>query len=153
MSRKIRYHFELIKNLINSVNKQIDDSFFIPDHFVGISRGGCIPAVILSHQFNKPMTALNFSTRDFIYKDKVVCEQILNRIKNDEKVVIVDDICDSGETFNELLEVWKIQDNSFDRYKYPNLKFATIFKNHKCEFEVDYFGELSYDWIIFPWEE
>lgn len=150
---KQRVHFNQIQQLTNSINLQIDDSFFKIEHIVGLSRGGLVPAIILSHQFNKPMTSLNFSTRDFAFIDELTCKSILHRLHEGENIVIVDDICDSGLTFDKLIETWKKFDSTFERSNYSNLKFASLFKHHKCEFALDYYGEISHQWIIFPWEE
>jgi hypoxanthine phosphoribosyltransferase len=151
---KIRYNFQQIHELTNKLNLQMDDSFYMPDQIVGLSRGGLVPAVILSHQFNKPMTSLNFSTRDFAFIDELTCKSILHRIHDGEKVVIVDDICDSGLTFTSLISTWTKIDPDFTREKYKKtLKFASLFMAAKCKFHLDYFGELSHQWIVFPWEE
>ena len=42
----------------------IQDSF-LPDVVVGISRGGLIPGVMISHKLNIPFKPVHASTRDF----------------------------------------------------------------------------------------
>jgi len=87
---------------------------------MGLARGGLIPAVILSHRLNVPLVSVPL-----------------------EDTLIVDDICDSGNTF---LEIYK---------QYPNLKFACLhFKPHTSVFNPTTYATTfnSDDWIVYPWE-
>jgi hypoxanthine phosphoribosyltransferase len=59
-------------------------------------------------------------------------------------ILIVDDICDSGETFNELL------------FEYPHSKFACLhFKPHTSCFKPEFSANNFFlnNWIIYPWEQ
>ena len=84
-----------------TVCKLIEEDNFIPDVIVGISRGGLIPGVMISHKLDIPFKPVHASTRDFPH-----WENYLPKPK-DSKVLIVDDICDSGETFEKLSEYIK----------------------------------------------
>ena len=44
---------------------QIEKDKFLPDVIVGISRGGLIPGVMISHKLNIPFKPVHASTRDF----------------------------------------------------------------------------------------
>ena len=82
----------------NKMCDQLEADEFIPDVVVGISRGGLIPGVMISHKLEIPFKPVHASTRDFPH-----WENYLPKPK-DEKILIVDDICDSGETFVRLSE-------------------------------------------------
>ena len=80
----------------NLICEKIDADEFKPDVIVGISRGGLIPGVMISHKLNIPFKPVHASTRDFPHWENYLPKP------NDSKVLIVDDICDSGETFERL---------------------------------------------------
>ena len=83
---------------VNVLCREIILDKFDPQVIVGLSRGGLVPGVMMSHWFNKPFKPVQAALRDF-----VEWEDYLPR-KTDEKVLIVDDICDSGETFEKISE-------------------------------------------------
>ena len=105
---------DLVLDLSKNVSKEIK---FIH----GLSRGGLIPAVMLSH-----ITGIPFR------KSPAFCEP--------EEVLIVDDICDSGETL----------------LKYEKYPTAVLhFKPHTSNFIPTFYANLHKgdEWIIYPWEQ
>ena len=71
---------------------------------------------------------------------------------NDSKVLIVDDICDSGETFERLSNY--IKDNINHEC---DVRFSALWWNNECDFEPHYYTrDLAKDsepvWIFFPHE-
>jgi hypoxanthine phosphoribosyltransferase len=87
-----------MKLSLNSIKKEIDrfieanPSFFNNIEFViGMSRGGLIPAVLVSTKLNKPLVTAYINKQDEIFFDRA--EWI-----KDKKVLIVDDITRSGRT-------------------------------------------------------
>jgi len=83
---------ELIKSRHRDVNY---------DHVIGITRGGLVPAVYLSHSLDLPLSIVSYSsptgngegcnTIEFL-NDKLIPITVA------KKVILVDDICDTGET-------------------------------------------------------
>lgn len=107
------------------------------DYVVGLSRGGLIPAVLLSHFFDKPFYALN--------------KPYDTNIPSTGTVLVVDDINDTGKTFARVDEI--LLD------KYPDLikVYASLIENTASPFAVDYCAkeinkEEDPSWIVFPWE-
>ena len=80
----------------NLICEKINADDFEPDVIVGISRGGLIPGVMISHKLNIPFKPVHASTRDFPHLENYLPKS------NNSKVLIVDEICDSGETFERL---------------------------------------------------
>ena len=101
----------------NEICELIEKDDFLPDVIVGVSRGGLIPGVMISHKLNIPFKPVHASTRDFPH-----WENYLPKSK-DEKVLIVDDICDSGETFERLSEYIK---ENINPVSYTHLTLPTI---------------------------
>lgn len=110
-----------IEELVDLLAKQIIKSGHQIEYIFGLQRGGLIPAVMLSHKLSIPMT------------------QELTR----QNILVVDDICDSGETFKEFF------------LEYPHSLFACLhFKPHTSCFNPDFSSNkfLSDAWIVYPWE-
>lgn len=131
-----------VKDLANQINNRS----WIPDYIVGIARGGLIPAVILSHIIHKPMRSLDWSTRDFVHRDNAAMAQ-LRALSYGRKILFVDDIVDSGQTFQEI----------FNTFNSDSIRFASLQYNTDQNFVPDYFSEsLSRKeddrWIVYPFE-
>ena len=121
---------------------------FIPFNLiVGISRGGVIPGVMLSHALDIPFIPLEWQTRDGRHKDIRKLEELL-AIRNEDQnqssdILFVDDICDSGETITSIREYA------------PTGKWAVL-HSKKGTMELDYEGERLYNntqWLVYPWEK
>ena len=131
---------------VNTLCREILLDKFNPDVIVGLSRGGLTPGVMMSHWMEKPFKSIKASLRDF-----PEWEDYLPR-KTDERVLIVDDICDSGETFHKIREhINERKENGVD------VRFATLWWNNECNFEPHYYvNEIAKDttqtWIHFCWE-
>ena len=143
---KIWYKWKEMRRDVNSLCREILLDKFDPDVIVGLSRGGLTPGVMMSHWMEKPFKSIKASLRDF-----PEWEDYLPR-KTDERVLIVDDICDSGETFHKIREhINERKENVVD------VRFATLWWNNECNFEPHYYiNEIAKDttktWIHFCWE-
>ena len=145
MSKKLWYKWDEMRRDVNTLCRTISLDKFDPQVIVGISRGGLTPGVMMSHWMQKPFKPIKTSLRDF-----PEWEDYLPR-KTDERVLIVDDICDSGETFQ------KISDFIKERGMKVEVRFASLWWNNEVDFEPHYYvQECAKDsegiWIHFPWE-
>lgn len=140
MNRKI-YTYEELDELTIRLFKHIKKDFK-PDVVVGIARGGLVPAVILSHKFNVPLRTINVSLRDF---ESLESYNFSNEFDN---ILFIDDIADSGATFQQIAEPYKLNNT------YDNVRSAALFVRHTNTFEIDYYGKHIEDdaWLVFPWE-
>ena len=130
LTKMEKLHYTWEEQLIDTekVCKLIEQDDFMPDVIVGISRGGLIPGVMISHKLNIPFKPVHASTRDFPH-----WENYLPKPK-DSKVLIVDDICDSGETFEKLSEYIKENINHE-----CDVRFVSLWWNNECDFKPHYF--------------
>ena len=144
--KKLWYKWKEMRRDVNTLCREILLDEFNPDVIVGLSRGGLTPGVMMSHWMEKPFKSIKASLRDF-----PEWEDYLPR-KTDERVLIVDDICDSGETFHKIREhINERKENGVD------VRFATLWWNNECNFEPHYYvNEIAKDstktWIHFCWE-
>lgn len=155
MTPKEYYSWDLIDVACRDIYKDIRSDNWQPDLVIGLTRGGLIPATILSHRFDVPMETIKISLRDHIskggtfYKDYGVPQA---------NILIVDDINDTGATILRLKEIWEhslISD--WNNLWHKKIRFATIVDNAASKTRVDYryttINKAEKDvWIVYPWE-
>ena len=146
MSKKLWYNEEELRRDVSSLCRNIVLDKFDPQVIVGLSRGGLVPGVMMSHWFQKPFKPVQAALRDF-----QEWENYLPR-KTDERVLIVDDICDSGETFEKISEYIHKNNSKCD------VRFASLIWNNDVDFEPHYYSqEMAKDsqdiWVVFNWEQ
>ncbi len=136
---------------VNALCRDIVLDRFDPEVIVGISRGGLVPGVMMSHWFKKPFKPIKAAIRDF-----PEWEDYLPR-KTDSRVLIVDDICDSGKTFEKIKSHIRGPRITHPIDIQTDVRFATLWWNSECDFEPHYYAqECAKDseniWLCFPWD-
>lgn len=138
--------FSDIERYVRILTRQLDQSStWTPDIIVGVARGGLIPAVMLSHKLETPMSVFDMSLRDGKTLSLPI-EPLIKRLKG-KRVLVVDDINDTGETF-------KLIRNYMSDIDY---KFYCLVNNFGSGEGVDMYG-MDIDkreknvWVVFPWE-
>jgi len=117
------------------------------DYIIGIGRGGLIPATMLAYKLKKKVLALGISTyNDTIQTDKYFIYQQLDLPTTPSKFLVVDDICDTGNTFNIIRDIYGKSEHTFE--------FASLFVKDSKSHLVDYYGLSVSDgiWLDFTWE-
>lgn len=122
---------------------------FTPDVIIAPMRGGADFGIKLSNYYNVPFVPLIWQTRDGTEQDKTTLTKIFEEFDN-KQILIVDDICDSGETLKGI--------ESVTLYNRTNIRFAVAIENIESGFACDYAArEISRSedtqWFIFPWEK
>jgi hypoxanthine phosphoribosyltransferase len=160
MKKKILDHKD-VQGLVSNICREITIDSWRPDYVVGLTRGGLIPAVMISQYLNVKMNSLDISLRDG--GDCVNNCSMSEDAYNGKKILIVDDINDTGATFNWLTEDWKSSCLPFDPIWNTiwtnNVRFTVLVDNlsSKCNVKMNYVGfEVNKSeqdvWIDFPWE-
>lgn len=148
MPDKVFYSWNDFDDDIYILTNYIHANQWLPDYIVGVKRGGLIPAIKLSHIFNKPLIMMSCQLRD--NKDNEVRLYEVEQLPKNKNVLIVDDICDSGVTLQKI--VHQLFTEGFSNVKTCSLiyNFAQDFRIDYCAREIDRFQDDR--WIIFPWE-
>ena len=165
-----------VTGLVGKLCRELATGNWRPDYIVGITRGGLIPAVMISQYFNIPLHTLNVSLRDgelgpesnlWMAEDALGPLSKDRAVDNDttfKNILIVDDINDQGTTLNWIMQDWPsgcfTDDPAWEEVWNNNVKFAVLVDNlaSKCNVKMDFVGmevnKAEKDvWVDFPWED
>lgn len=143
---KLYYSYDLfVKDTQKLVDKCRD---YEPDILLAVARGG----LTLGHLMAQAMDMRNLYTLNSIHYEaemKLDTFNIFNipDVSNAKKVLVIDDIIDSGETMQEIL---KILANKFPEVEF---KLATLFYKQTAILKPDYTIREATQWIDFFWEK
>jgi len=140
--------WDLIYKLCVEVADQILHSGFEPDVIVAISRGGWIPGRILSDILgNQNLATLKVEYYSDIYQMRAVPEitQSLSSDVKGKKVLLVDDIADSGNTL-KLVKEHLIKLGSCE------VRVCTLYHKPWSVIKPDYTARFTDAWVCFPHE-
>ena len=147
MIKKHYYSWQDIEKMCTSIVKQMYKDNYKPDYILGITRGGNIPATIISNMLDIKCEAMKVSFRN----DEIQEDHWLRTHIDKKKILIVDDINDTGRTFNWILKNWGLGE-------YHLTRFAVLTENLSSSFEsIDYHchevNKAEDDvWLVYPWE-
>lgn len=140
--------------------RKIYKSGFMPDFLIGLWRGGTPPGIIVHEYFRyKGINPYHTAIKTQSYKGIKMrgeveikgMEHVIQELKAEHKLLIVDDVWDTGFTIKKVLEF--LEERMGD--KMPQTKVAVVyFKKDKnqVEIEPDYYWRILNGWIVFPHE-
>ena len=171
MENQTFYTDEFVKSRVLEIARQMFKEDFRPDYIVGLTRGGLVPAVMLSHYLDVPMYALDpnesnlwMAEEAFGYVPSDQQEIIKSRwdVSYRKNILVMDDINDSGNTFKRLIEDWQggclpKEESAWNSVWHNTTKFAVLIENQASDFDADFVGlEINKaenpEWCVFPWE-
>jgi hypothetical protein len=136
--------YEMLLNLAEKIRK----NNFKPDIIVGVSRGGWPPARVLSDLMGNPNLA---NVRAEFYlgvaetKDEPVLTQPVSMRVTGKKVLVVDEVADTGKSL-KLVKEHIIEQGA------TKVKIATVYYKPWSIVKPDYYEKETSRWIVFPWE-
>lgn len=173
---KIYYSWKQVEGAVIDIARQLQKDNWKPDYIVGLTRGGLIPATLLSHYLEVPLETLKVQLRDggesesncWMAEDAFgyVADSKPGETRIDpayrKKILIVDDINDQGSTIAWIKKDWQsscLPDDPFwDNVWGKNVRFAVMTNNLSSKEDVDYYvhevNKAEKDcWLVYPWEE
>ena len=138
-----------IHGLLVKLAEKIKNSKFIPDIIVGVARGGWIPARIMSDMLENNNLA-NISAEFYVDMGKtkhkpVITQPVSAPVKN-LKVLVVDDLADSGESL-------KLIKAHLQKLGAQEIRVSTLYYKPWSIVIPNYYEKQTRNWIVFPWEQ
>ena len=186
MIKKHYYSWTDVEKMCVSIVNQMYKDNWRPDYIVGITRGGNVPATIISNMTGIRCESFKVSLRDgesgktgdsmlwmasdaFGYNEDLSGETTKVAgarwdISLRKKILIVDDINDTGATFGWIKQDWMNacmpnETGAWDSVWSNNVRFATLTDNLASEFDqcvnycCDTINKSEDDvWLVYPWE-
>ena len=148
---------------ISSIAMQMYKDEWRPDYIVGITRGGLVPAVLLSHATDIPMKTLCVQLESDGLDENTERNAIMARdaLRDNKKILIIDDINRGGDTIKWIIDDWQEVMGMVGDYEseswHNNVRFASLIDNPNSLVPMDYCNEeIDLDaeeiWVEFPWE-
>jgi xanthine phosphoribosyltransferase len=158
---KIYHNWQDIECQTQEILRQIHADSWRPDYVVGLTRGGLVPANLISQYLGCRMETLKVSLRDGAEQESNLW--MAEDAYNGKNILIMDDINDTGATLNWIREDWPSgcfpKDKRWKQVWGNNVRVACLYDNEssKSKLDVTYsavaINKADKDvWIVFPWE-
>ena len=138
-----RHIYLMLLNLAGKIRR----SNFKPDVIIAISRGGWLPARVLSDLLETHTSNIGV---DFYLgiaetnKAPVLTQNVTVPVAG-KKAIVVDDVADSGKSL-KLVKTLLFQQGAMD------VQVATMYYKPWGIIKPDYYSRETKRWVVFPWE-
>jgi hypoxanthine phosphoribosyltransferase len=147
-------HCELVSwdqfySLVRKLAFTIRAAGYRPDVIVAIGRGGYVPARVLCDYFDV-MDLASIKLEHYHATERQASVQVKYPLAADltgRRVLVVDDVSDTGETFEAAIE------HIYGHARPADVRTAVLHHKQVSRFEPYYFAEkvTRWRWIIYPW--
>ncbi len=145
-------------NLARQLFNLVKNDGYTPEIILGISRGGWIPARLLSDMFEASYLLEGHKTSSILATmqirfyagiaethSKPVISQDVGVDIFQKNILLIDDLADSGESLICALDYLKLKDPQ-------EVRIATLLYKPWSKVKPDYFAEEATEWVVFPHE-
>ena len=137
-----------VQSLSEEVADKIKEDDFHADLLIAVSRGGFDPARIMSDQLDirklASLQVVYYTGVNETKKEPEILYQLNATIKG-LKVLVVDDVSDSGNSLKVVKEY-------VQNLGAKDVRVVTLHYKPWSGYKPDYYGEEVDKWIIYPWE-
>ena len=147
-----------IDRLARSLFNLIKSDGYKPDIILGISPGGWIPARLLSDMFEASYLLEGHQTSSILatmqirfytgiaetHTKPVIAQDVGVDILK-KKILLIDDLADSGESLKCALDYLKLKDPK-------EVRIGTLLYKPWSKVKPEYFVEEATEWVVFPHE-
>lgn len=144
--------FDDFNNDINELTSRIQSDGKCYDAIIAIARGGITISHFLANRLGIK-DVLNITASSYDNESRVSDVKLTNvpgisdkQRKGEVKLLIVDDISDTGETFKAVVDY-------FSNLVNVNVETLSLFVNKTTSFIPDYYAhQVDNEWIVFCWD-
>jgi hypoxanthine phosphoribosyltransferase len=134
--------------MLLSQAEKIHQSGFKPDIDVGITRGGWVPARVLSDLLgirDLATLGVEFYLSVAETRNEPILTQRVSTAVKGKKVLLVDDVADTGKSLH-LAKAHVL------RQRATEVRIATLYYKPLSETKPNYYEKETRRWVVFPWE-
>jgi len=134
--------------MVLSQAEKILQSGFKPDIVVGITKGGWVPARVLSDLLEIPELAavrVEFYLGVAETRNEPVLTQRVSAVVEGKKALLVDDVADTGKSLQLAKE-------HVQRQGATEVRIATLYYKPLSVTKPDFYEKETRRWVVFPWE-
>ena len=130
--KKVYYTWQQVEGACLDIARQMSAHNWKPDYIVGITRGGLVPANLLSQYTGIKMSSLDVSLRDG--GDCVSNCSMSEDAYEGKRILVVDDINDQGSTVAWIKKDWQSSclpgETQWQHVWGDNVRFAAVSYTH-----------------------
>ena len=161
--------YDQLQKYVSELIRLIHNDNWQPDYIVGISKGGLLPATLISQYLNIPMFTLKV---DFLDGNEDDCDHTCwmaedaigydgEELTSKKNILIVNAINNHGKTIAWIKKDWSgsafYDDPRWETVWNENVRFAAVVNNLASSEQIKYYGvEINLfenpDLVQFPWE-
>lgn len=141
--------FDEVYRLVKKVSEQVKASGFMPTTIVGLARGGWVPARLLC-DFLGTTDLISLKVEHWIQtgktKDEASIRYPLVADFSEKRILVVDDITDTGKSLTKSTEYLK-------GFKPKEMRVACMQYIPSSNYPPDYYAGIIkvWTWFIYPW--
>ena len=160
MSERLSLNWQDVQFYVHEILRQMQQAQWMPDLIMGVDRGGLPISTMISHYLTLPHESVKVSLRDIQQTESLLWAP--EDVVSGYKILIVDDINDSGATQAWLKADWASAvagstPDFVEQFWHKSVRWASLVENEASEESSDFVG-LTINkhetdvWIDFPWE-
>jgi len=136
-----------VYSMLLSQAVEIRKSSFRPDIVIAVARGGWLPARVLTDLLETDLgsVSVEFYVGVAETRKAPVLTQGVSVAVACKKILIVDDVADSGESL-KLVKAHILQQGA------KEARVATMYCKPWSKVKPDYYAQETKCWVVFPWE-